>query len=350
MLVGVAKGKLYRWYKDILSGFSEPDTQENLHHYDIRTKEIDHRTQQEQIIRVPILKPENLEAEMAIVEKYIGGEFYTILSNRINGKIALMAGTLKSEQLCGLLSHFHEKLFTVKHITRDLSGSYDWVCRQMFMNAAHTADKFHILTHLFDALQSVRIYHRQKILTMQREALEAFKKQEKEQKDLFKKQNVQYISKEFKKKEQRLENGETMRELLARSQYLLYKYPDQWSFTQLNRAELLFGHFPDIHQAYKLCISFRNWYQKDNIHKPIEDIRSELQRWYKSVEEYSIEELLNFKSLVERHEGIILNYFLFGKTNANAESLNAKIQRFIQSNKGARDRDFTFFRLKIFFS
>ena len=186
MLVGVAKGKLYRWYKDILSGFSEPDTQENLHHYDIRTKEIDHRTQQEQIIRVPILKPENLEAEMAIDEKYIGGEFYTILSNRINGKIALMAGTLKSEQLCGLLSHFHEKLFTVKHITRDLSGSYDWVCRQMFMNAAHTADKFHILTHLFDALQSVRIYHRQKILTMQREALEAFKKQEKEQKDLFK--------------------------------------------------------------------------------------------------------------------------------------------------------------------
>ena len=56
-------------------------------------------------------------------------------------------------------------------------------------------------------------------------------------------------------------------------------------------------------------------------------------------------EMENFKSLVERHEEIILNYFVKGETNANAEGINSKIQRFITINQGTRDREFFYFRL-----
>jgi hypothetical protein len=43
---------------------------------------------------------------------------------------------------------------------------------------------------------------------------------------------------------------------------------------------------------------------------------------------------------MKRHEGEIMNYFEEGHTNAFAESLNNKIQGFVRSNYGIRDRDF----------
>ena len=61
-------------------------------------------------------------------------------------------------------------------------------------------------------------------------------------------------------------------------------------------------------------------------------------------------EMENFKSMVERHEGIIINYFVKGDTNAKAEAINSKIQRFIMTNQGTRDREFSYFRLSKLFS
>jgi len=45
------------------------------------------------------------------------------------------------------------------------------------------------------------------------------------------------------------------------------------------------------------------------------------------VEQDDIDEMLNFKSLIERNMLPILNYFRFGATNAKAENLNSQIQR-----------------------
>ena len=41
-------------------------------------------------------------------------------------------------------------------------------------------------------------------------------------------------------------NGDTLRQLLARSRYLLFKAPDKWLQSQKVRAKLLFEQFPDI--------------------------------------------------------------------------------------------------------
>ena len=289
--------------------------------------------------------------DMCIDEKYIGGEFYTVLANRETGKIALMAGTQKANELCDLMLKFDiDKRFGVKSLTRDLLNAYDWTGRQVFFNAEHIADKFHILQHLFDALQSIRIYHRNVYLTRRRKAYEDFKTKEAQRKRdcLLKKET--FLPSVFQHKEERLENGETNRELLARSVHLLYKFSSQWNSSQSKRAEILFKHYPDIHSAYRLCCSFREWYSKEYIGQPISKIKARLKHWMEKVKASGLEEMLNFKSLVERHLGVILNYFNEGKTNANAESINAKIQRFLQANNGSRDLDFTFFRLSNFFA
>ncbi len=63
-----------------------------------------------------------------------------------------------------------------------------------------------------------------------------------------------------------------------------------------------------------------------------------------------IDEMLNFKTLVETNEQEIMNYFLHGETNALAEANNRKIKQFISSNQGTRNRDFFFSRLDKYYA
>jgi len=339
--------KLYRWYKEVLSGFLEPEQQVLLHKFDTVEKD---KNKKEHKVHVPILKVENMGAKMCIDEKHIGDHMYTILSNRDNGKIAMVASTLKVETITKILMNFGERKFEVKSISRDLSESYNWICRQSFMNAIHVADKFHVLCHLFDASQDIRVYHRQKVLSQRRVLYDQFAKQEFERSAVCMKEGEKFIPKEFVFKEPRLANGETHRELLARSRYLLYKFKDQWTQKQEERAEILFEKYPDLKIVYELSGKFRKWYSTGNIGKPKSDLLCELYQWYSQVEKTRIEELLNFKSLVERNQAYVMNYFEKGESNAMAEGINSRIQQFIHSNKGVRDKDFFFFRLAKFYA
>ncbi len=291
-------------------------------------------------IDVPILEPDNMGEHMAVDEKYINGEFYTLLTNGQTGKIALMAATTKASDLAQVMPQFGDKRFDVRIISRDLAPNYDWFGREQFMNAAHVADKFHVIKNGFEALQDLRIYYRQRLLTKRREAYDEFKKKKKENPEL-----------KFDYKEPKLKNGETHRQILARGQYLLYKKQSQWSESQNKRAELLFHHYPDLKKAHSRICEFRAWYAKENILKEGRNlcrIRTELEHWYQMVELDDITEMLNFKHLVERNSGAILNYFCTGASNAIAESNNAKIQNLLNQNKGVKNLDFFYFRLKNF--
>jgi transposase len=70
--------------------------------------------------------------------------------------------------------------------------------------------------------------------------------------------------------------------------------------------------------------------------------------WFKQVEKADITEMQNFKSMIERNMGAILNYFYTGATNAIAEANNSIIQHFLNTNKGAKNLDFFYFRLSQF--
>ena len=68
------------------------------------------------------------------------------------------------------------KSIDVQSVTRDLSQSYDWFCRQVFYDSLYVEDKFHIIKQLLDACQDVRVRYRQELLTDKRLKYEAFKK------------------------------------------------------------------------------------------------------------------------------------------------------------------------------
>lgn len=322
--------------------------QKSLHENDIPLppQEV---TRGKESIDVPILKPEHMGEHMAVDEKYINGEFYTLLTNGKTGKIALMASTTKNALLTQAMRRFGDTLFRVKVLSRDLASNYDWFGRENFMNAAQVADKFHVLKHGFEALQDLRIYYRQKLLTQRREAYEAYKIKKKSAPEL-----------KFKYPEKKLSNKETHRLLLARSQYLLYKKRNDWSVSQAERAKLLFMHYPDIEVAYNLICQFRSWYSADQIIEQDQEkssiiaalkvINHDLDQWIIQVCKADITEIQNFKSLVERNRGCILNYFITSATNAIAEANNNIIQTFIRANRGTRNLDFFYFRLSQFLS
>jgi transposase len=287
---------------------------------------------------------------MSIDEKSFDGDFHTVLSNRDTGKIAMLARSVRAKELVNLLPKFDLKGFDVKSVTRDLSPSYDWFCRQAFCNSMHVADKFHIIKELMDCCQDVRVRYRQEILTDKRLKYDEFKKQEHLRKQRCRETKQQFVPQQFVYREQKASNGETFFQLLARSRYLLYKYSTDWTESQKQRAVALFKHFPEIEKAYKLACSFRTWYRKENIGRCKEELTKDLNWWYLQVEKAEVMEMENFKSLVQRHQAIILNYFVKGDTNAKAEAINSKIQRFIMINKGTRNIEFFYFRLEKLFA
>ena len=54
--------------------------------------------------------------------------------------------------------------------------------------------------------------------------------------------------------------------------------------------------------------------------------------------------------MIRKHEDEILNFFNHGITNAKAERLNGKIQRFVSNNYGIKSKDFSLYRLAGYFS
>ena len=350
-IIGIPGKKLYRWYKEVLSGFRDDETKAELHKYDTVDPSLtDKSTGEVKAVEVPILKEENFGKDMALDDKNIGGVGYSILSNKETKKIAFMASTTKAAILIKILSRISAKvLFSVKTISKDLASGYDWVARAVFMNAMRIADKFHVLKLAFEALQDIRVYYRQQILSSERKQREEMKGKERKRKELCFKKGEVYVPRKFKPLPQkRYGNGETKKEILARGRYLLFRMEKDWSESQKERSVILFNLFPKIKIAYELICQFRKFYSSKI--GDIEKAKQLLDEWYRRVEEEDIDEINNFASLVERHEGEILNYFHEGHTNAYAESLNSIIENFVNANSGTRDRDFFHFRLKQYFT
>ena len=289
-----------------------------------RWRKYDLRRPGREIIAVPILKPENLGPEMAVDEKMIGEEMYTVLSNRENGKIALLTETMQVQDLLEITRNFGRDAEHVKNITCDLSPAYETYAEQAFTKAKRTADKFHVIRHIVDSLQAIRIRFRQ--------------------------QELSKLSKDKNAKEPLLENGETRRELLARSRYLLFKFSTQWTHSQRKRASVLFKYYPVLQIAQQLIERLRIWYDKKNIGKSFDIAQTQLYEWCEDAEDEKIPELNSLVRLLMTYETKILMYFETGKTNALAEAINSKIQRFITANYGVRDKDFFLYRMEKYFS
>jgi transposase len=134
-------------------------------------------------------------------------------------------------------------------------------------------------------------------------------------------------------------NGDTVKQLLTRSRYLLFKKPNNTS--QQNRANIIFELYPDLKEAYYLSLQLGAIYHQTKI-KGV--AFTKLAQWYDRVDKA---QFLSFGTVVrsiQSHYETILNFFENRSTNASTESFNAKIKSFRASFKGVRDIIFFLFR------
>lgn len=313
---------VYSWYRNYLSGYPESVAagiwgKDNFTGSDKREKS------------VPVLKPENFGEQMAVDEKMIDEEFYTVMTNRETGKIALLAETLTVADLNKLITKIGQAKQQVKIITADLSPTYEKFCEQSFPDAMIVADKFHVVKHIVEAVQTLRLRLKQEEIAK----LPTTKKERREY-----------------EKQTKLTNGESRIELLTRSRYVLFKRTENWTASQQKRASLLFEIFPPIKAAYELTQQIRQWLDKENVGKYEWQIEKQLLHWYDCAEQAKLPEVENLIRIISSNEEKIMNYFKTGKTNAKAEAINSKIQRFITANYGVRDKDFFMYRLAHYYS
>lgn len=296
--------ELSREYRDRLSGYDPVTAPEELYH------------------------PENLGSRLAIDEtSLVKGELYTLLTNKDTGKlVALMEGTKASEITAKLMEHLPvEKRMAVEEVTLDMDTGFEWVTNQCFMNAEKIVDRFHVQKLVMECVQTLRITERQKILGARREARKA---------------------KTTMPAERPYENGDTPRELLARSRYLLFKPASSWTDRQKQRAAILFREHPDIQTAYELSQQLKQLFDKS---MPRETAAILLRQWCQACDLSGIPEVEDAATTVLKHEGRILNFWNNRSTNAFAESFNAKIKHFRGMLRGIRDLKFFLFRCERYF-
>ena len=142
------------------------------------------------------------------------------------------------------------------------------------------------------------------------------------------------------------ENGDTIKQMMARSRFALYKSRDKWTESQKFRALIIFERYPEIKRAYQLSDGLRKIYNQ-----AIEPntARLKLAHWFDEIEKAGIDSFNSIKRTFEVHHKQIINYFNNRSTNAFAESFNAKVKDFRRAFRGVVDIDFFLFRLtKIF--
>lgn len=175
-----------------------------------------------------------------------------------------------------------------------------------------------------EALQEIRIKYRWQAIDIENEAIEKARTSKKKYDPVL------------------LSNDDTIKQLLARSRYFLYKNKSKWSKSQAERATLLFELYPDIEKAYDLAQDLRNIFEKTS-DKIIGFAR--LAKWHEKVNQTGFKSFNTISRSIMNHYQTILNYFDNRSTNASAESFNAKIKAFRSQFRGVRNIEFFLFRL-----
>ena len=277
-----------------------------------------------------LLFPENIGPKLAIDESSLSnGELYTFVTNRDartreRSLVAIVAGT-KSEDIIAVLERIDdERRHAVKEVTLDLSDSMRKIVRSVFPKASRVIDRFHIQKLACDAVQELRVKHRWEAIQQANDEMEEAKLN-----------GEDYVPFRFP-------NGDTRKELLIRSRYLLFKSAEKWTGRQKQRAAIQFEEYPDIRTAYGLCHSLRMIFSKNTIK---DAARLSMAKWYSKVEEAGFHSFNVIAATFYEHYDEILKFYNNRDSNAMAESFNAKIKLFRANLRGVADKKFFLFRI-----
>lgn len=238
--------------------------------------------------------------------------------------VAIVKGTKADDVIKVIKMIEQSRRNMVKEVTVDMAANMNLIIKKCFLKAEIVTDRFHVQKLATEAVQEERIRLRWEVLDQENTLIEKLKKK-----------NMVY-SPEI------LINGDTKRQLLARSRYLLFKHKRKWTPSQITRAKLLFKLYPSIEKCYNLAQQLSNIYQT-NTNKDV--ARLKLAHWYENVQQYGFKSFNTISKSLQIHHNSILNYFNNRSTNASAESFNAKIKEFRAQFRGVRDVKFFLFRL-----
>ena len=282
-----------------------------------------------------MLFPENIGKRLSLDEVALtNGELYTVITNKeFHGKkkalVAMVEGT-RSKDVAAILAGIPEdKRKIVEEVTLDMAEPMENIVKYSFPNAISVTDRFHVQQLVSEAAQEVRIILRKEAIRQENEQIKSAKNE-----------GGRYKPEIF-------ENGDTKKQLLARSRYLLFKPESKWHKSQKKRAEVLFREFPVLKNAYELSMMFRSCYEHA---KTVHEAKKSFNNWYRKVKEKNIDSFIVAAESVSLREATILNYFIDRSTNASAESFNAKIKSFRTVVRGVRDKKFHLFRVAKLYS
>jgi transposase len=305
---------LQRHYKKKVSGFKDWDQLSHAEDY--------------------LIYPQNIGKNLSIDELCLSkGEIYTFATNKEgNGKknslVAVIKGT-KSQDIIDVICKIPlEDRKKVKSITLDMANNMGAAARMCFPESDLIIDRFHVVKLVTEALQHLRIKLRWEEIEKENEAIKKAKEQKTRYRPVV------------------LSNGDTPKQLLARSRYIIAKKPNEWTPNQKTRAALLFELYPQIYSAYKHTIAFRNIYENKD------KIRAEQQfnHWISATKQLEINVFNTAANSLKHHMDNILNFFDNRLTNANAESFNSKIKLFRANLRGVIDTKFFLFRMEKLFA
>lgn len=270
------------------------------------------------------VNPDNVGPYMSLDETCLSnGEVWTFLTNKdAHGRKGTLAAAIpgtKSDAITSILTNALGKSVRrrVKEITCDLSPSMMLIAGEVFYNADVVNDRFHVQQVYNEAVDEIRIDIRRELI--------------KEENDRPRNTPSRTYS-----------NGETMRQILARSKHTLMMSDNKWTDVQRHRANILFRHYPILKKAYTLAMKLRRIFNSR-----IGRIRAMklFDDWFNKVSELENNSFRAVIKTIRNHYPTILNYFLRRATNASAESFNSKVKIFRSQMRGVRDRDFFIFRL-----
>ncbi len=282
-----------------------------------------------------ILFPENIGTTLCLDEVAVtDGELYTILTNADSrcqkGSLIGMVKGVKAEDVSKIFNKIPvEQRNKVKEVSVDMANSMEKIVRDSFHNASIVTDRFHVAQLTSDAVQEIRIKYRWEAIEQEnKEIIEAKNKGEK------------YSSQTF-------ENGDSRKQLLARSRYLLFKPDSEWRDSQKRRAKILFLEYPDIKEAYNLSMMFRNIYETSDSKA---QAKERLLKWYAKIEEKNFPSFITASESIQNHQETVLNFFVNRTTNALAEAFNSKLKAFRAVFRGVSDIKFFLYRVSLIFA
>jgi transposase len=261
------------------------------------------------------------------------GELYTFLTNKSGkgkkGSLVCCTGSTLSKDIIATIKQIpQEQRDKVKEVTIDMARNMETTVKECFVNAKIVTDRFHVVKLVIDALQHIRISHRWEAIEAENTAIAKAKEE-----------NIKYVP-------EYLSNGDSPKQLLARSRYILAKKRNQWTDNQQQRAAVLFQEYPVLEKAYNHCLQFRNIYEANNQ----TEAEERLEQWKEVNEGLKLKKFNIAANTIEYNRENILNFFTNRNTNASAESFNSKIKLFRANLRGVSDTTFFLFRLAKLFA